>query len=87
MKENEDQPKRVSTCFEGSPCAELMQEVLSEGGIGSLCEEMMRAMANRSEGAQQQPREDKRPARDGKTDREPQAAPSRNKSQNPGGVK
>jgi hypothetical protein len=44
MKENKDQPKKVSTCFEGSPTAEMMQKIMGEQGIGSLCEEMMRSL-------------------------------------------
>ena len=44
MKENKDQPKKVSICFEGSPSAEMMQKIMTEQGIGSLCEEMMRSL-------------------------------------------
>jgi hypothetical protein len=44
MKENKGQPKEVSTCFEGSSCAERMQKIMGEQGIGSLCEEMMRSL-------------------------------------------
>ena len=44
MKENKDRPNKVSTCFEGSPTAEMMQKIMSEQGIGSLCEEMMRSL-------------------------------------------
>jgi hypothetical protein len=44
MKENKYQPSRISTCFEESTCAEMMQKVMSEQGIGSLCEEMMRSL-------------------------------------------
>ena len=44
MKENKDRPKEVSTCFEGSPCAEVMHEIMGKQGIGSLCEEMMRSL-------------------------------------------
>ena len=44
MKENKGQPKKVSTCFEGSPAAEMMQKIMGEQGIGSLCEEMMRSL-------------------------------------------
>ena len=44
MKENKDQPKKVSTCFEGSPCAEMMHKIMDKQGIGSLCEEMMRSL-------------------------------------------
>jgi hypothetical protein len=44
MKENKGQPKNVSTCFDGSPAAEMMQRILSEQRIGSLCDEMMRSL-------------------------------------------
>ena len=44
MKENKDQPKKVSTCFERSPSAEMMKKIMGEQGIGSLCEEMMRSL-------------------------------------------
>jgi hypothetical protein len=44
MKDNKGQPKKVSTCFEGSPAAEMMQRIMGEQGIGSLCEEMMRSL-------------------------------------------
>jgi hypothetical protein len=44
MKENRSQPKKVSTCFEGSPTAEMMQKIMGEKGIGSLSEEMMRSL-------------------------------------------
>jgi len=44
MKDNKGQPKKVSTCFEGSPTAEMMQTIMGKQGIGSLCEEMMRSL-------------------------------------------
>jgi hypothetical protein len=44
MKDNEGQPKEVSTCFDGSPAAEIIQKIMGEQRIGSLCEEMMRAL-------------------------------------------
>jgi hypothetical protein len=44
MTESQDRPGRVSTCFEESPCAEMMQKVMNEQGIGSLCEELMRSL-------------------------------------------
>ena len=47
MNENKDQPRKVSTCFEGSPFAEMMQKIMGEEGIGSLCEEMMRSLMKR----------------------------------------
>lgn len=44
MKENKGQRKKVSTCFDGLPSAEMMQKIMGEQGIGSLCEEMMRSL-------------------------------------------
>lgn len=44
MKDNKGQPKKVSTCFEESPAAEMMQKITGEQGIGSLCEEKMRSL-------------------------------------------
>jgi hypothetical protein len=44
MDENKDQPKKVSTCFEGPSFAERMQKIMGKEGIGSLCEEMMRSL-------------------------------------------
>jgi hypothetical protein len=87
MKEHDDRPRKVSTCFEGWPGAEMLQKILGQGGIGSLCEEILRSFGTKPGGGPEGPREDKRPARGEKTDQEPQAAPSRNKVQNSGGVK
>lgn len=47
MDENKDQPKRVSSCFEGAAFAELVQRVLGREGVGSLCAEMMRSLTKR----------------------------------------
>lgn len=44
MTEDKDRQKPFSTCLEGSPCAEMMQKIMGEQGIGSLCEEMMRSL-------------------------------------------
>jgi hypothetical protein len=44
MKENKGQPKEVSTCFEGTPSAEMLQKIMGDRGIGSLCNEMMRSL-------------------------------------------
>jgi len=44
MDENKDQPRKVSTCFEGSSFAEMMQKIMGSEGIGSLSEEMMRSL-------------------------------------------
>ena len=48
MDENKDQPRKVSICFEGPSCAEMMEKIMGEEGIGSLCEEMMRSLVKRS---------------------------------------
>ena len=55
MKENKDQPSKVSTCFEESPCAEMMQKIMSEQGIGSLCDEMMRTLMKRCQEGEKEP--------------------------------
>jgi hypothetical protein len=47
MDENKDQPRKISTCFEGSSFAEMMQKIMGKEGIGSLCEEMMRSLTKR----------------------------------------
>jgi hypothetical protein len=47
MKENKGQPIKMSTCFEGSPSAEMMQKIMGKQGVGSLCEEMMRSLINK----------------------------------------
>lgn len=60
MKENDeskDRQSQVSTCFEGSPCAEMMPKIMGEQGIGSLSEEMMRTWAKRCREGQERPRE------------------------------
>jgi hypothetical protein len=44
VKDNEEKPRQVSTCFEGSSFAEMMQKIMGSEGIGSLSEEMMRSM-------------------------------------------
>jgi hypothetical protein len=43
IDENKDQPRKVSTCFALSG-AEMMQKIMGEEGIGSLCEAMMRSL-------------------------------------------
>jgi hypothetical protein len=44
MIENKSRPKKVSTCFDGSTCAEMMEKIMGKQGIGSLCEERMRSL-------------------------------------------
>lgn len=43
MKENKGRPKQAGTCFDDTPCAEMMEKITGQKGIGSLCQEMMRA--------------------------------------------
>ncbi len=60
MKENKDEPKKVGTCFDGSPCAEMMEKIMGEAGIGSLCEEMMRALGKQNGQSPEEPKEAQR---------------------------
>ena len=55
MDENKDQPRKVSTCFEGSSFAEMMQKIMGEDGIGSLCEALMRSLTKRDREGQEEP--------------------------------
>jgi hypothetical protein len=57
MDENKDQPRKISTCFEGSSFAEMMQKIMGEEGIGSLCEEMMRPLTMRRRESKEEPQE------------------------------
>jgi len=57
MDENKDQPRKISTCFEGSSFAEMMQKIMGEEGIGSLCEEMMRSLTMRRRESKEEPLE------------------------------
>ncbi len=61
MKDDKDPRERVSTCLEGSPCAEMMQEILSEQGMGSLCEEMMRTVMDKAKKTTDDPGDNRRP--------------------------
>jgi hypothetical protein len=74
MKENKDEPEKVSTCFEGLSCAEMMQKIMGKEGIGSLCEKMMRSWTKKNEG-----REEK--------DQAPRTAKAENKNQRKGDKK
>jgi len=47
MDEKKDQPTKISTCFEGTSFAEMMQKIMDKAGIGSLCEERMRSLTER----------------------------------------
>jgi hypothetical protein len=48
MKESKDKPKAAGSCFDGTPCAEMMEKIMGQEGIGSLCQEMMRSFVKRS---------------------------------------
>jgi len=66
MDENKDQPRKISTCFEGSSFAEMMQKIMGEEGIGSLCEEMMRSLVKRCGEGKEEPHEVKKEEGHGK---------------------
>jgi len=57
MKENKDPQRKIRTCLDGSPCAEMMQKIMGEQGIGSLCEEMMRSLTNPCHESKEGPQE------------------------------
>jgi hypothetical protein len=42
MTEKKENQKEFSTCLEGIPFAEMMQKMIGQQGIGSLCTEMMK---------------------------------------------
>jgi hypothetical protein len=42
MAEKEENKKGFSTCLEDIPFAEMMQKMMGQKGIGSLCAEMMK---------------------------------------------
>ena len=88
VKENKDQPRKVSSCFEGQACAELMQKILAEKRIGSLCEEMMRSLIEECRAVKEKPREaQKREAKEQKDVQGSKSAQSENTDKNNGGVK
>ncbi len=60
MKEDKDEQSRVSTCLEGSPCAEMMQKIMGGQGIGSLCEEMMKSLMKKCLEPKEGPQESKK---------------------------
>jgi hypothetical protein len=87
MTEDKDRPKTVSTCFDGPPCAENLQKALGGGGIGSLCEGLLRSERKKLCGDPQGPQEAMRPAREGNAPSDPRAVRGRMKDQQNGGVK
>jgi hypothetical protein len=51
MMENKDNKEKFSTCLEGMPFAGLMQKMIGQQGVGSLCSEMMKkVMAGHGDG-------------------------------------
>jgi hypothetical protein len=51
MEEKKENQKEFSTCLEGIPFAEMMQKMIGQQGIGSLCTEMMKqVMEKQGEG-------------------------------------
>jgi len=44
MEEKKNSEKTFSTCLESFPCAEMMQKMMGQQGIGSLCQDMMKSM-------------------------------------------
>ena len=44
MSKPKDEPRKVSTCFEGSTWAEMIEKASGEEKLGSLCEEMMKSL-------------------------------------------
>ncbi|MCU0243519.1 MAG: hypothetical protein MUE80_01975 [Acidobacteria bacterium] len=87
MKKDKDEPNKVSTCFDGSPRVEEMQKVLGGGGIGSLCEAILRSAGKEFGGGPQVSEEQKWPAREDKPRRQARAAQGRKNDQQNGGVK
>lgn len=45
MKEDKERAGRISTCFEGPAWAKMMRRTRAEDGIGSLCDGVMRSLA------------------------------------------
>ena len=47
MAEKEENKKGFSTCLEEFPFAEMMQKMMGQKGIGSLCAEMMKKVTEK----------------------------------------
>jgi hypothetical protein len=47
MTSKYESSKAFSTCLEGISCAEMMQKMMGQKGIGSLCAEMMQKVAEK----------------------------------------
>jgi hypothetical protein len=60
VKEDKDLPRQGSSCFEGPSFAEMMEKIVGQEGIGSLCTELMRSLVERGhEGTEAPPGTDK----------------------------
>jgi hypothetical protein len=47
MKDEKEPHKKVSTCLDDAPSAEMMRNLMGQKGIGSLSEEMMRTLTGK----------------------------------------
>lgn len=47
MTEKNENPKEFSTCMENVHFAEMMQKMMGQQGIGSLCTEMMKKVSQK----------------------------------------
>jgi len=47
MEETKENKKAFSTCMEGIPFAKMMEKMKGQKGIGSLCAEMMKKVAEK----------------------------------------
>jgi hypothetical protein len=47
MAQKKESPKEFSTCLENSPFAEMMQKMMGQKGVGSICAEMMKKVTEK----------------------------------------
>jgi len=47
MAEKKEYQKEFSTCLENIPFAEMMQKMMGQKGVGSLCAEMMKKVTEK----------------------------------------
>jgi hypothetical protein len=50
MTDKKEKQKEFSTCLENAPFAEMMQKMMGQKGIGSLCAEMMKKVTEKQGG-------------------------------------
>jgi len=81
MRENKARPRKVSSCFDGQACAEMIQKIMGQEGIGSLCEKMMALSLKACCETKEEPREAKKKAGGAKSDQEFKPAQGKNKDQ------